>query len=103
MESAALQLLTVDRCGDTASFPLAVPVDLANVAYITVPVLVVSGGSDALFPPPAGPDQASVFTGARSATQVTLPNAAHAVTLEGADLSGLGQLDKWLTKRVAVK
>ncbi len=96
VENAALQLLTIDPCGDVASFPKAVEVDLANVASITVPVLVVTGGSDALFPPPAGPDQASLFTGSDSVSQTTLPDTAHAVTLEATHELFVSTIDEWL-------
>ncbi|TFB67377.1 alpha/beta fold hydrolase [Cryobacterium sp. Hz9] len=100
VQSAALQLLTIDPCGDTASFAPAVAVDLVNVPSIEVPVLIIAGGSDALFPVPAGPDQASLFTGAASVDQVTLPNFAHAVTLEHAyEPSALRPLNDWLQKR----
>ncbi|WP_104083612.1 alpha/beta fold hydrolase [Cryobacterium sp. Y11] len=66
VQSAAVQLLTIDPCGDTASFAAAVAVDLVNVPSIDVPVLIIAGGSDALFPVPAGPAQASLSTGAAS-------------------------------------
>ena len=59
-------------------------VDLNRVAGITVPVLIVSGGSDALLPPPAAPNQATLFTGSGSVTFRTIPDTAHAVTLEAA-------------------
>jgi len=99
VQSAALQLLTIDPCGDTASFGPAVAVDLVNVPSIEVPVLIIAGGSDALFPVPAGPDQASLFTGAASVEQVTLPAFAHAVTLERAYApSALRPLNDWLHK-----
>ena len=100
VQSAALQLLTLDPCGDTASFAPAVAVDLVNVPSIEVPVLIITGGSDALFPVPAGPDQASLFTGAASVDQVTLPNFAHAITLEHAYVpSALRPYNDWLQKR----
>ena len=99
VQSAALQLLTIDPCGDTASFASAVAVDLVNVPSIKVPVLIIAGGRDALFPVPAGPDQASLYTGARSVDQVTLPTFAHAVTLEYAYApSALRPLNDWLQK-----
>ncbi len=99
VQSAALQLLTIDPCGDTASFAPAVAVNLVNVPSIKVPVLIIAGGSDALFPVPAGPDQASLFTGAASVDQVTLPTVAHAVTLEHVYApSALRPLNDWLHK-----
>jgi pimeloyl-ACP methyl ester carboxylesterase len=97
VQSAAVQQLTINPCGDTAYFSKAVEVDLANLALVTVPVLVVAGSSDALFPPPAVPDQASLFTGSSRVEQTTLPGIAHAIALER--IYGLGDLSplaKWL-------
>jgi pimeloyl-ACP methyl ester carboxylesterase len=99
VKAAALQLLTIDPCGDTASFSTAVAVDLANVASIRVPVLVIAGDKDALFPPPAVADQASLFTGSRAVAKVTLPGVAHAITLERTfDPAALRTVDRWLEK-----
>ncbi len=50
---AALLRLNIDPCGDILSAPAAVKTNLANLHRIKVPVLVVAGGSDALFPRPA--------------------------------------------------
>ena len=100
VEDAALQLLTIDPCGDTASFPAAVKVDLANLALVKVPVLIVTGGSDALFPPPAGPDQARLFTHSPSVAVTTLPATAHAITLERAHNQFVKVVDRWLGAHV---
>ena len=97
VESAAVQQLTIDPCGDTAYFNQAVDVDLANLASVTVPVLVVAGSSDALFPPPAVPDQAALFTGSPRVEQTTLPGIAHAIALERIyELGDISPLAKWL-------
>lgn len=100
VQLAAKQLLTIDPCGDTASFDAATQVDLANVQRITVPVLIVAGGADKLFPPPAGPDQAALFTGSSSVTQVTLPNTAHAITFEAGHDQFVKVVDSWLNRYV---
>lgn len=78
---AALLKISIDPCGDDLSFAAAVKVDLANVGHIRVPVLIVEGGADAFFPPPAGADQASLLTGAKSVTVATVPGSGHAITL----------------------
>ncbi len=101
VKAAALQLLTIDPCGDTASFTPAVAVDLANLNRITVPVLVVSGDKDALFPPPAGPDQASLFTGSRRVSQTTLTDTAHAFTLEHGQDQLVRTVDRWLDRNIS--
>lgn len=96
VKQAALQLLTTDPCGDVSSFPKAVIVDLAQVRTIKVPVLVVAGGNDKLFPPPAGPNQAQLFTGASSVTQHTLADTAHAFTLERTHNRFTAVINRWL-------
>lgn len=58
---------------------------------------MVAGDNDALFPPPAVPDQAALFTGSPRVEEVTLPGFAHAVTLERSYDSGdLRPLGRWL-------
>jgi len=79
---AALPRLSIDPCGDDASFAKAVPVDLRNLRRVHVPVLIVEGAADALFPPPAARNQAALFTGARSVSTTVVPLAGHAITLE---------------------
>lgn len=95
-----MQLLTIDPCGDTASFAKVVEVDLAKVRSIKVPVLVIAGGKVALFPPPAGHSQAQLFTGSRSVRQVTLPDTAHAFTLERTYNRLAKRINRWLHHRV---
>jgi len=79
---AALPRLSIDPCGDDASFAEAVPVDLRNLRRVHVPVLIVEAAADALFPPPAARNQAALFTGARSVSTTVVPLAGHAITLE---------------------
>lgn len=79
---AALARLNIDPCGDNASAAAAVKADLANLHRVHVPVLIVSGGADALFPPPAVARQAALFTGSRSVTTRTIAGAGHAITLQ---------------------
>lgn len=78
---AALPKISIDPCGDDASFATAVRVDLANAKHITVPVLIVEAGADAFFPPPAGASQAALLPGASSVTVATVPGSGHAITL----------------------
>ena len=79
---ATLAMRNRDPCGDTGSFGQAIATDEAFVPQITIPVLLVFGDHDALFPPPAGQDQRAMYTGSRDVTLVTLKDTAHAVTLE---------------------
>jgi pimeloyl-ACP methyl ester carboxylesterase len=72
----------LNPCGDTATFAAGAAVNAANIASITVPVLVIIGGQDALFPPPAGPTQKSLFTGSKNVRLVQLSPSSHAITVE---------------------
>jgi len=80
VKRAVLREVNIDPCGDTASFPTATEVDLQRLGSVRVPVLVVGGGSDKLFPRPAAADQAELFTGSRSVHHRTLRGTAHAFT-----------------------
>jgi len=79
---ATLPRLSVDPCGDTAYFAKAVSVDLRDLRRVHVPVLIVEGAADALFPPPAARNQAALFTGARTVSTTVVPRAGHAIALE---------------------
>jgi len=78
----ALPQLNRDPCTDLLTFTTGTKTDLIYQKQITAPVLVVTGGSDAIFPPPAGPVQASLMTGSSAVTQVEIPQTAHNFTLE---------------------
>ena len=69
-----------DPCGDVTSYKDAVAADLAHIDTISVPVLVLTGGEDAIYPVPAT-EQASLLTGSDDVTAVTVPGTAHAITL----------------------
>ncbi len=79
---SAKPMLSLDPCGDTASFAAATKADLKMVSRIHVPVLIVAGASDKLFPPPALAKQAVLYTAASSVTAARIADTAHAITLE---------------------
>ena len=99
VKQQTLKLLTLDPCGDTASFSAATKRNLQRNDDIEVPVLVVAGGADKLFPKPAGPDQAKLFTGSKDVTAVVLPATAHAFTFERTRLTLASKIDRWLDLR----
>jgi pimeloyl-ACP methyl ester carboxylesterase len=70
-----------DPCGDLGSIGPAIAVDLGTLAQIRVPVLLAYGDRDALFPPPAGQRQRSLYSGSRNVTLITVRDAGHAITL----------------------
>ena len=80
--ATAVPRLTLNPCGDMLPFAAVAALNLTRIAAIKVPVLVVSGGADALFPPLAGRRQAALFTGSSQVDLVTLPRTAHGVTFE---------------------
>src|SRR4051794_22288801 len=55
--AAATSMRNLDPCGDDESLGQASAVDHAMLPTVTVPVLLVYGANDALFPPPAGTQQ----------------------------------------------
>ncbi|NHC44014.1 alpha/beta fold hydrolase [Motilibacter aurantiacus] len=79
---SALRQINRDECGDLLSYKTGQTADLTYLSQVTAPVLVVSGGKDAIFPPPAGQAQAALFTGSAGVTQVEVPETGHNFTLE---------------------
>ncbi len=74
--------LTLNPCGDMLPFATASAVNAALIGLIKVPVLVVSGAADKLFPPAAAQRQVLLYTGSPQVTLQTLDDTAHAVALE---------------------
>ncbi len=93
------ELRNLNPCGDTASFADAAAVNVANITAITVPVLVIIGREDPLFPPPAGATQASLFTGSDDVELVELSPSSHAVTVEDTAPAFAEAIAAWLTAR----
>lgn len=73
------QLRNRDPCGDITSYVDAVATNLINVSKIDVPVLVLIGGQDAIYPIRAI-EQASLLTGSDAITAVNIPDTGHALT-----------------------
>jgi alpha-beta hydrolase superfamily lysophospholipase len=79
--SAITALRARDPCGDTGAGLQAILVDLLSNISVGVPVLLVNGSNDALFPPPAGPLEQLTFLGNGDVSQITLAATGHAMTL----------------------
>jgi pimeloyl-ACP methyl ester carboxylesterase len=88
-----------DPCGDTLSIPAAVASDNQNLQTITVPVLLLSGKDDALFPPAAIDSQKSMYTGTKDLTEVLLDDTGHALTLERTADHTSSAIGAWLSQR----
>jgi pimeloyl-ACP methyl ester carboxylesterase len=80
--AAASARRNLDPCGDDASIPAEIAASNALLSRVTVPVLLVCGNQDAIFPPPACEDQAAHYTGTSDFTAKFLDGIGHALTLE---------------------
>jgi pimeloyl-ACP methyl ester carboxylesterase len=71
-----------DPCGDLASLSAAIDADNANLAAVTVPVLIVFGVADAVFPASAEDAQRAKVTGSQDVTAVLIAGTGHGLYLE---------------------
>jgi pimeloyl-ACP methyl ester carboxylesterase len=97
--AATTALRNRDPCGDTLSIPTAIAADGQNLSTITIPVLLLSGRDDALFPPAAIDNQKAMYSGSRDVTEVLLGDTGHAVTLERTARTARNAIAAWLSKR----
>ena len=80
--AAVTAMRNPEPCGDDASLLSAIATDVREVPSMTVPVLLLIGDHDAVFPPPALESQRRLFAGSHDVTAVTIPDTGHAVTVE---------------------
>jgi pimeloyl-ACP methyl ester carboxylesterase len=95
---AATRLRNRDPCGDAASLTQATVVNSSQLSQITVPVLLLFGGADAVFEPGAGRDQASRF-GSEDVTYLEYAGAGHALLLEPPAPQIRVDVARWLAER----
>jgi pimeloyl-ACP methyl ester carboxylesterase len=88
-----------EPCGDDASLLAAIATDVREVPSITVPVLIVLGDHDAVFPPPAQESQRRLFSGSQDVTTETIPDTGHAVTVERSAAKTRDAVVSWLCAR----
>ena len=88
-----------EPCGEGPSLAGALAADRRHLGEIAVPVLLVFGGRDAIFPPPAGERQRALFTGSRDVTLVELPDAGHALQLGRSAARARSVVASWLRRR----
>jgi hypothetical protein len=88
-----------DPCMDTGSAPQAIVTNVLADNTVQVPVLIVNGADDALFPPPDGDLEKQLFLGNPDVTQVTLPATGHAVTLGRTAPKFRSVVGRWLQQR----
>jgi len=90
-----------DPCGDITSYQAAVTTNLASIGRISVPVLVMVGGEDAIYPVPAG-RQAALFTGSDDVTMNTVKDTGHALALHKSKDRFQKQISYWLHQHAFV-
>lgn len=88
----------LDPCGDLTSYGPSVVSNLERVGEIAVPVLVLTGGEDRIYPVPADP-QAALFTGSDDVTAVTVPATGHALVLHESEDVVQDEISSWLDGR----
>jgi pimeloyl-ACP methyl ester carboxylesterase len=85
-----------DPCGDLDSLPAAITADHANLGTITVPIVLIFGAGDAVFPPPSEDAQRAQYTGSHDVTAVLIDRTGHALYLEHNAAAVRGYLANWL-------
>src|SRR5256885_15381973 len=88
-----------DPCGDTLSIPNAIAADNVGLRTIAVPLLLLAGRNDALFPPAGVDQQKGMFTGSGDVTEVLMDKTGHAITLERTAAAVRDAIAAWLSKR----
>jgi pimeloyl-ACP methyl ester carboxylesterase len=96
---AAYAIRPPDPCGEEGSFAQALLANLTGVARIRIPVLLMYGGADALFPQPAQAAQAALYLGTPSLTTASIDGAGHYLPLERGHASAAASLAHWLTQQ----
>jgi pimeloyl-ACP methyl ester carboxylesterase len=85
-----------DPCGDLLSFGDGITADYTGVSQTTVPVLIIAGATDELFPPPALRIQAERYTSSSKVTYKELPDTGHGFGYEASHLQTVDVVDQWL-------
>ncbi|TMD93977.1 MAG: alpha/beta hydrolase [Chloroflexi bacterium] len=99
VEGEATRLRNPDPCGDDGSIPAGIFLDSQQVPSIQVPVLLVFGDKDAIFPPPALERQKGMYTGSKDVMGITIPNTGHALSLERSAPFTRDAVSSWLCQR----
>lgn len=92
---AALELRNLNPCGDMASAVPAQQLNFANVSKISVPVLVIAGKEDEVYPRPLQA-QADLFTGSTDVKVVGLSPSGHSLTTEQTAPQFANAVSHWL-------
>jgi len=96
VSAAATKMRTRDPCGDITSAAQSIVGNELLLNGIQVPVLLILGSKDALFPPPAGQLQGGRYLGSDNATYVEIAGAPHAIMLCHQAPQFRAAVGKWL-------
>jgi pimeloyl-ACP methyl ester carboxylesterase len=84
-----------DSCGGLQTAPVSIVTDFNKLREVKVPVLVITGDSDAFFAHPE--EQAKLFRGSPDAQGMTLADTGHAITLGRTASAFRDKMAGWLT------
>jgi pimeloyl-ACP methyl ester carboxylesterase len=88
-----------DPCGLGNSLVTTLAVNRIKLGRVAVPVLLVFGAEDRLFPPSASKRQRNLYTGSGDVTLSTLPRSGHFPMLEKIAPEFRTQVSDWLRAR----
>jgi pimeloyl-ACP methyl ester carboxylesterase len=89
-----------DPCGQLESVPAGIGADMVRLGEIDVPVLLLFGASDAVFPPPALELTAPRYSGSPEVVRGTIPGASHFPVLERGFSILVGTTSQWLENQL---
>ena len=96
----AVPAMRPDPCGQIESVMAGIGADIVHLAEIDVPVLLVFGIKDAVYPPPAILLQMYRYVGSPEVTPAGIPGASHFPVLENNFNLMINATAQWLDNRV---
>jgi pimeloyl-ACP methyl ester carboxylesterase len=99
VQEAAVARRNRDPCGDVSSLTPAIAHNAARQPDIALPVLLLFGGSDAVYEPGTGEKEAAAFSGSDDVTYREFAGAGHALVLEREAPDVRATVAEWLAAR----
>jgi pimeloyl-ACP methyl ester carboxylesterase len=87
-----------DSCGTSASVFATLVADRTGLGTVSVPLLLVFGDHDAIFPPPSGERQRDLYTSSTDVTLIMVANAGHTLLLERTAPATRAKISAWLSR-----
>jgi pimeloyl-ACP methyl ester carboxylesterase len=97
--AAAHRMEERDPCGYFGSLPGTILTDRARAGDIRVPVLLLFGQHDLLFPPSQAAQEAGLFADSHDVTLVEVPDTGHLIPLERTAPASRAKVSAWLAAR----